>query len=80
MSQFLERYNDLLLEFGVHAPNYRSSKLKNRLRKAFGDNLSFRQPAYKIQSELVFNSNLEKGEIVETVSSLHLRLTKRVHH
>jgi len=31
MSQLLERYIDLLLEVGIHAPNYRSSKLKNRL-------------------------------------------------
>jgi len=42
VSQLLKRYIDLLLEVEIPAPNYRSSKLKKRLRKAFGDNLQIR--------------------------------------
>ena len=64
MSQLLERYLDLLVEVGIHAPNYRCSKLKNRLRKVFGDNLSFRQPIKKSQSELA----LKEGFIMDSIS------------
>ena len=52
------------MKIGSSAPNYRSLKLKNRLRKAFGDNLSFQVPANNSQSELV----LKEGFIVDSIS------------
>ena len=67
MSELLELYVSYLSEEGVDARNYRSSKLKSRLTKCFGDCLSFQQPFSKSQSEIVYSADITTGEVVETV-------------
>ena len=41
--EFLQRFVSKLSEEGVIVPSYRSSKLKNRLIKSFGNRLSYYQ-------------------------------------
>ena len=67
MSELLERYVRKLLQEGVNAPSYRSSKLKNRLIKFFGSSLSYHQPLDRSQSEIVYSSHVTTGEVVETI-------------
>ena len=67
MSELLERYVDKLSQEGVNTPCYRSSKLKNRLLKSFGNRLSYHQPLDRSQSEIVYSSHVTTGEVVETV-------------
>lgn len=50
---------------GVDVSDYRSSKLKERLKKSFGDLLSFKQPVRKNESELIYHTHVEKGEFAE---------------
>ena len=67
MSELLERYIRNLSQEGVNAPHYRSSKLKNRLVKSFGNSLSYHQPLDRSQSEIVYSSHVTTGEVVETI-------------
>ena len=67
MSELLEKYVYHLSAEGVDAQNYRSSKLKNRLTRCFGNSLSFRQPLDQTQSEIVYSAHVTTGEVVETI-------------
>lgn len=67
VSELLQQYVSQLTVEGINAQNYRSSKLKNRLIKCFGDRLSFRQPADKKLSEIVYSAHVSTGAVVELV-------------
>ena len=67
MSALLDKYIKFLLDEGIVATTYRSSKLKNRLVRCFGEKLSYRKPLNRNQSEIVYNSHVDVGEVVETV-------------
>ena len=67
MSLLIDKYTSSLLEEGIEVATYRSSKLKNRLQRCFGERLSFRRPLNQSQSEIVFGSHVTTGEVVETV-------------
>jgi len=69
MSALLAVFITQLSKQGVDASSYRSSKLKQRLRRSFGNSLLFRQPSAQNRAELVFNASIEKGEIIEIVYS-----------
>ena len=69
ISELLERFVSKLSEEGVSAPSYRSSKLKNRLIKSFGNRLSYHQPQDRSQSEIIYSSRVTTGEVVETIAS-----------
>ena len=67
MSTLIEKYTSFLTEEGVDVVTYRSTKLKNRLTRFFGERLSFHRPSNQNQSELVYGSHVKTGEVVETV-------------
>ena len=67
MSTLIEKYTSFLTEEGVDVVTYRSTKLKNRLTRFFGERLSFHRPSNKNESELVYGSHVKTGEVVETV-------------
>ena len=67
MSLLIDKYTSSLLEEGIEVATYRSSKLKNRLKRCFGERLSFRRPLNQSQSEIIFGSHVTAGEVVETV-------------
>lgn len=67
MSELLDQYIFYLSEDEVDVRNYRSSKLKSRLTKYFGESLSFQQPINKSQSEIVYSTHVTTGEVVETL-------------
>ena len=48
----------------VYNPEYKTYKLTDKLIKAFGNHIQFRQPNYK--SELVFSKDVPKGAAIET--------------
>ena len=66
MSLLIDKHTSSLLEEGIEVATYRSSKLKNHLKRCFGERLSFRRPLNQSQSEIVFGSHVT-GEVVETV-------------
>lgn len=65
MSDLLDDYVKYLAEHGISAPSYSSSKLKSRLIRCFGQKLSFRSPVSKNQSEIVYSSQVNVGEVIE---------------
>lgn len=67
MTILTDKYISSLLQEGMEVTTYRSSKLKNRLKRCFGERLSFRRPLNQSQSEIVFGSHVTTGEVVETV-------------
>ena len=67
MSTLIEKYTSFLTEEGVDVVTYRSTKLKDRLTRFFGERLSFHRPSNQNQSELVYGSQVKTGEVVETV-------------
>ena len=50
---------------GIKAPNYKSQKLKRRLLKTFPHQLSFWRPGPRNEAEIMFCSQVPKGQIVE---------------
>ena len=48
----------------VYKPEYKTYKLTDKLMKAFGNHIQFRQPNYK--SELLFSKDVPKGAAIET--------------
>ena len=48
----------------VHNPEYKTYKLTDKLMKAFGNHIQFRQLNYN--SELVFSKDVPKGAAIET--------------
>ena len=69
MTELVGKFVSHLNEEGLSTSDYRSSKLKQRLRGAFGKQLDFRKPSDPSQPELVYSANGEKGEIVESLVS-----------
>ncbi len=65
MADIKARYIELLSQEGIDAPNYRTNKLKKKLVKHLGANISFSAPADKSLSETVFSGAVSKGQIVE---------------
>ena len=49
MSTLIEKYTFFLTEEGVDVVTYRSTRLKNRLTRFFGERLSFHRPSNKNQ-------------------------------
>ena len=66
MIELVGKFVSHLNEEGLNISDYRSSKLKQRPKGAFGKQLDFRKPS---QPELVYSTNVEKGEIVESLVS-----------
>lgn len=64
MSDVLKQFVQLLGDFGIEQPEYRSEKLKKRLKKEFSDQISFWHPRFRRDSELIF-SDVPPGIIVE---------------
>ena len=67
MSTLIEKYTCFLTEEGVDVVTYRSTTLKNRFTRFFGEQLSFHRPLNQNRSELVYGSHVKTGEVVETV-------------
>ena len=67
MSVIIDKYTSFLAEEDIGVMTYRSSKLKNRLLRCFGERLSFHRPLNRNQSEIVYGSHVKTGEVVETV-------------
>ena len=65
MTDLLTRYKELLSGGGFQSPNYRAEKLKRRMVKCFGRQLSFWHPHQRSESEMVFVTDVPKGQIVE---------------
>ena len=61
-----EEFNKNLRASGDANPKYQSHKLKQRLIKAFGNRISFWQPRERNKSEIVFSSDIPKGQFVES--------------
>ena len=69
MIELVGKFVSHLNEEGLNISDYRSSKLKQRLKGAFGKQLDFRKPSDPSKPELVYSANVEKGEIVESLVS-----------
>jgi len=54
MSDLLQQYIQVLGDFGTQQPDYRSEKLKKRLRKEFSNTISFWHPRFRRGCEVVF--------------------------
>lgn len=67
MSELKEKYIEYLQLQGVHNILYRSEKLKERIKKAYPERISFWKPRRRSQSELVYCDDVPKGLIVESV-------------
>ena len=57
-------------------PDYKTDKLKSKLVKRFGSSIQFWQPNYK--SELVYASDITKGEAIEVAFEAAASETKRL--
>lgn len=66
MTDLVKLFENALVERGVETTGYRSSKLKFRLQKFFGERISFHRPENPNQAELVYSSKVSKGVIIET--------------
>ncbi len=64
MSDLLQQFIQLLGDFGIMRPEYRSEKLKKHLMKSFSDQISFWHPKFRRGSEVIF-SDVQPGRIVE---------------
>ena len=69
MTDLVGKFVSHLNEEGLNISDYRSSKLLQWLIGALGKRLDFRKPSDPSQPELVYNANVEKGEIVESLVS-----------
>ena len=69
MTKLVGKFVSHLNEEGLNISDYRSSKLKQRLKGAFGKQLDLHKPSDPSQPELVYSANVEKGEIVKSLVS-----------
>ena len=67
MSELVEKYTTFLFNDEVAVTTYRSSKLKNRPVRCFGEKISFRPPINRNQSEIVYSSLVDVGDVAETI-------------
>ena len=65
MSKLKDMFMKFLRDKEVTSSDYRSSKLKSRLQKHFGDKLGFWHPCYRTESEIIFSDAIPKGMVVE---------------
>ena len=65
MSELKDMFMKFLRDKEVASSDYRSSKLKSRLQKHFGDKLGFWHPRYRAESEIIFLDAIPKGMVVE---------------
>lgn len=73
MSALAHKFVSHLIQEGVEVVGYRASKLKLRLKCAFGEQLAFQKPRNARQSELVYYAKVKKGDIVE-----HMYLNNKI--
>ena len=66
-TELVGKFVSHLNEEGLNISDYRSSKFKQRLKGAFGQQLDFRKPPDPSPPELVYSANVEKGGIVESL-------------
>ena len=78
MTMLRERYLLYLLEVDstVHNENYKTDKLKDKLKNFFGGKIQFWRPSSK--GELVYSNDVEKGQAVELAFELACSDEKRV--
>ena len=78
MSMLRERYLTSILHNNpdCYNPDYKTDKLKSKLVKRFGSSIQFWQPNYK--SELVYASDITKGEAIEVAFEAAASETKRL--
>ena len=57
-------------------PDYKTDKLKSKLVKRFGSSIQFWQPNYK--SELVYSSDVSKGDTIEVAFEAAATETERL--
>ena len=78
MSILRERYLTSILHNNpdCYNPDYKTDKLKSKLVKRFGSSIQFWQPNYK--SELVYTSDITKGEAIEVAFEAAASETKRL--
>ena len=78
MSMLRERYLTSILHNNpdCYNPDYKTDKLKSKLVKRFGSSIQFWQPNYK--SELVYTSDITKGEAIEVAFEAAASETKRL--
>ena len=69
LTELVGKFVSHLNEEGLNISDYRSSKLKQRLKGAFGKQLDFHKLSDPSQPELVYSANVEKGEIVKSLVS-----------
>lgn len=65
-----DMYIDLLSDNDVEAPGYRTEKLKARLIKHYGDQLTFWRPQRRTETEFVYSSSVSTGQAVEAGAAL----------
>ncbi len=65
MAKLLIKFRQLLSDAGVECSKYRAEKLKRRMVKHYGQQLSYWHPGDRSESEMVFLTDVPKGQIVE---------------
>lgn len=69
MSYLRDRFVNFLSVHGINNPLYRAEKLKSRILKAYPGRVSFWHPRKRSQTELVFCTEVSKGQIIESAVS-----------
>ena len=69
MSKLREAYISALSSFGINAPKYRTEKLKKRLIKHFGQDISFCHPQNRQDADIVYYTGIPKGTLVEAAET-----------
>ena len=72
--RYLQHIQDNTPEF--YNPEYKTDKLKDNLKNSFGSSLQFWQPKYK--SQLVYSSDIQKGQAVEAAFEIAAFKAKRL--
>ena len=72
--RYLQHIQDNNPEF--YNPEYKTDKLKDKLKNRFGSSLQFWQPNYK--SQLVYSSGIQKGQAVEAAFETAASEAKRL--
>ena len=70
MPDLCSRFNTLLAGCGVEQANYRSEKLKHRLRECFKAKIVFHQPAGVCQPCIVHGANMTVGQVAQQLSQI----------
>ena len=65
MSYLRQQCVELLQKQGIHAPFYRTEKLRSRICKHFHGSVGFWHPQYRSQAEVIYSDEVPKGAFVE---------------